>query len=138
LPIELKEEKFRYEICSKAGLVDTGVVVHRFINNLVHRVKKMNIVRQHLPSFIDNQEPIVAEFKTTEELLNLDFIKYYADLPDFYKFSIGGNLLMAEYKDGSSWWVIGTIIGTTTLPAWVPQYDALIDTKRLKILKQLG
>jgi len=93
----------------------------------------MNTVKQHLPTFVDTDEkPVVAEFDSTEDLLNLDFVKYYAELPDFYRFSIGGDLLMAEYKDGSSWWVIGSITGSTTLPAWIPNYGTLLDTKKFK------
>jgi hypothetical protein len=77
----------------------------------------------------DSEE--ILKFGSTAELLNLEQIKFFKTYPDFYQFSIGGDLLMVEFGDGSSWWALGTITGTVDLPKWVPKDSSLMDTKRI-------
>jgi len=86
----------------------------------------MNSIKLNRP---DSSEEI--RFNTTEELLNLEQIKIFKTCSNFYRFSIGGDILMAEFGDGSSWWALGTITGHVNLPKWIPKHNFLMDTKKI-------
>jgi len=70
-----------------------------------------NQIRQHLPNFFsqldfDRQE---VEFNTTEELLNIDFVKSWSQDKDFYRYSMSEETLMVELNGGKNFYVLGYI-----------------------------
>jgi len=78
-------------------------------------------VKEYIPSICEVRElPEPVEYKTKEDLLELDFIKRWAEDPEFYKFSYDGNHLLAELSEGYHWYVIAIVEGVETLgfPAW--------------------
>jgi hypothetical protein len=102
----------------------------------------MPTIKQYRPGFFTGFENEVKEFNSLEELLNLDFVKNFKNTlddkpnPHFHQFSISNhagkrgyedeytNILMAEFKDGSEWWVVGYISETeivNQLPVWEPK-----------------
>jgi len=88
----------------------------------------MGIIKQHIPNFVSGFDPVIQNFETLEELLDIDFVKYWGVHEDFHQFSIrpyGDRLfLMAEENNGKRWWVVGYITGTVrdelNLPDWKP------------------
>ena len=87
----------------------------------------MNIIHRHFPVYVDS-EPCSQSFNTLEELLNIDWVNIWATCKDFYRFSISvGNsrpMLMAELRDGYSWWVLGYLenLDGIDLPKWEAKY----------------
>jgi hypothetical protein len=81
----------------------------------------MNKFTQHVPSFVDISERFESEFNNTEELLEFNYVQAWSNLSHFHQFSISDNKLMAEFKDGTEWWVIGYIKNPKDiqLPEWV-------------------
>ena len=106
---------------------------------------------QHRPAYYTGYENKTVEFNSLEELLKIEFVDNFkkaynkpfpenisagmVDLMDygqdnagFYRFSIskrfnGETILMAEYKQGKEWWVVGYITNdekgiTNSLPVW--------------------
>ena len=89
----------------------------------------MNKITQHRPAFFEGFDNEVNEFSTTEELLNIPFVKTFGEEPDFFQYSVSPrtgewakSLLMAEYKNGTVWWVVGRLdsLEGITLPEWEP------------------
>ena len=94
-----------------------------------------NKITQYRPGFFSGFKNSIVEFETTEELLNIDFVKKFSKFPNgendkkFYRYSInevnGHNqkFLMAEYDNGYKWWVIGLIneSAKVDLPEWKPK-----------------
>lgn len=85
----------------------------------------MNKIRQYIPAFVTGFENEEVSFNTTEDLLEIGFVKNFSKLDNFYQYSISDNALMAEYKDGRSWWVVGFIdkLQEVSLPKWEPGID---------------
>jgi len=78
-------------------------------------------VKEYIPSVCEVRElPKTIEYETKEDLLELDFIKRWAEDPEFYKFSYDDNHLLAELREGYSWYVVATVEGISNLgfPAW--------------------
>jgi hypothetical protein len=71
-------------------------------------IKKNHIVK-HYPSFCDMGKPKEAYFNTTEELLKIKWVKSFSDDPTFFKFALDEGTLMALYKGGKEWWVVGFV-----------------------------
>jgi chloramphenicol O-acetyltransferase len=74
------------------------------------------IIKQYRPAYVSGYENQSNKFNSLNELLNIDWVKYFTEHSDFYKFSISiaeqyqkNHALMAEYKNGESWYVIGFI-----------------------------
>lgn len=85
----------------------------------------MNKIHKYFPGFVDRPTPREDEFETLDQLLNIDWVKTWADRKDFYRFSLdcspGENILMAEYNGGKVWWVVGFIDNYIEgLLDWVP------------------
>uniref|UniRef100_A0A6M3J1R8 Uncharacterized protein n=1 Tax=viral metagenome TaxID=1070528 RepID=A0A6M3J1R8_9ZZZZ len=86
----------------------------------------MIIFRNYIPNFVEGVESKIIEVETTEQLLSLSFIKKWKDDKDFYRFSKSKYfedyyLLMAEFKEGKVWWVVGYLTGEkdkVELPMW--------------------
>ena len=112
----------------------------------------MATIRQHRPAYFTGYENQTVEFNSLEELLKIEFVDnfkktfnkplpviegvsvsphlmdYGQDNDGFHQFSISesnGKKLMAEYRKGKEWWVVGYITDekgiTNTLPKWEPK-----------------
>ena len=79
-------------------------------------------VTQHRPAFFEGFENEVIEVNTKEELLNIKFIKNFSEQPNFYRYSITDNCLMAEFENGKKWWVVAHLedFDSLDLPKWQP------------------
>jgi len=79
----------------------------------------MNAIKQHIPDFCEGFEKALVEFNTLEELLAIDFVKKFSTFPKFHQFSMNDGHMIAEYRGGREWWVVGRIREPVEgLPAW--------------------
>jgi hypothetical protein len=79
----------------------------------------MNKITQYRPAFFEGYENATVEFKSAEELLNIPWVANFANRPDFHKFSVSDEHLMAEYRGGREWWVVGLLDKPVAeLPKW--------------------
>lgn len=82
--------------------------------------------RQLRSSFNDPEDVMLHfDFETSEELFSHDYIKWHMKQPHFTRFSLtNDHTLMAEYKNGFEWWVVGYINypESLNLPKWKPKY----------------
>ena len=102
--------------------------------------KKMNekkyTITRHIPGACRDgrEEPEKYDFSSKEELLGLEFVRRFSKDPHFHQFSLSRfeeskHLpgipscihLMAEYKGGFEWWVVGHIEGND-LPDYFPDW----------------
>ena len=67
-----------------------------------------NQIFQHVPGCISGVENQLMDFETTEELLEIPFVKRLGN-DDDYSFQMSGDTLMTVKDDGTMWWVIGYI-----------------------------
>jgi hypothetical protein len=69
----------------------------------------MPTIKQHRPNFFSGFENKIKSFETLEELLAIDFVQNFANQDNFHQFSVEeiGNMLMAEYDGGATWYVVG-------------------------------
>jgi len=67
----------------------------------------MNTIKQHIPAFCEGFDKKTAEFNTLEELLGVAFVKNFTRVPTFFRFSQNDRHLIAEYRGGREWWVVG-------------------------------
>jgi len=81
--------------------------------------------RRHVPNFVElDKMPEIQEFDFVDSMLNDEWIGGFRKIPNnFYRFSISGHYLMAEYDNGKVWWVVGYVVegDVTSLPDWVPK-----------------
>ena len=100
-------------------------------------------IRSHVPNYcFDGEEPDPEiEFNSLDELMNIDFVKRWANNPmiQFHKYSISyrpshygitSHLLMAELKGGAEWWVIGYLSGEGIEKIGLPEWDSEMATKK--------
>lgn len=82
--------------------------------------EKMNMITQHIPSFVDTDAPRKrGDFSSFAELLEVPFVKRWEQEKDFHRFSVDGNVLIAELRGGRSWWVVGFLREPVSdLPKW--------------------
>lgn len=82
---------------------------------------------EHKPVYAPHIEVETIEFFSTEQLLEIDFVKGHSKQRGFYRYSIKRDLksaripLLAEYDDGRKWIVIGFLQGDVfkiDLPDW--------------------
>ncbi len=96
--------------------------------------------RGHRPGSMDYDEPPPnLEFDQLEELLEMDWVKGFSRREDFsgYAMSIGDHPLqyahlMATYKDGTEWWVVGYLseaCSKLALPEWKQNTPGFIPNK---------
>lgn len=80
----------------------------------------MNEIVRHIPSFVDRAGPAErAAFETREQLLAIDFVRSWTEHLGFHQFSIDERLLIAEFRGGREWWVVGRLSAAVEyLPAW--------------------
>jgi hypothetical protein len=81
--------------------------------------KKMPTIRQYRPAFFEGFENETVEFSTTRELLDVPFVKNFCH-DGFSGFAVSDEHLMATYKNGKEWWVVGTLSDPhlVKLPKW--------------------
>ncbi len=91
-----------------------------------------NIFIQHIPSCVSGVDKKTFEFDTLQELLDNSIVKRWCMHPlnenevapegYFRRYSLSENRLMAEFKNGKEWWVIGFIKypEKLDLPKWEP------------------
>jgi hypothetical protein len=81
--------------------------------------QKSNSIRQHRPDFVEGYPKALVEFDTLEELLAIPWVKNFSVLKTFHRYSVSGNCLIAEYRNGREWWVVGLLKNNDVgLPKW--------------------
>ena len=84
-------------------------------------------ISQYYPSFCDGFRVSTRKFNTTKELLRVPFVKKFSEDEDFSGYALEREehdtetTLMATYKKGKQWYVVGFINGkasTVNLPKW--------------------
>ena len=70
-----------------------------------------NHIIKHYPGCVDrgDEPPEEADFETDEELLKIKWVKSFSVYPDFYKFGMSDEILVATYKKGKEWWAVGSV-----------------------------
>lgn len=82
----------------------------------------MNEIQRYRPAFFEGFLSETVPFDTVPRLLEIPWVAHFKSRPDFHQFSIYGTALMAEYKDGSEWWVVGYLKNPyIRLPKWKPR-----------------
>jgi hypothetical protein len=86
-------------------------------------VRRLGVeIIQHIPGCVDTgEDPKVAHFNNTHELLCVPWVKHWSEDPKFFRYSMSDECLMAEFDGGKEWWVIGNIDHPkgVYLPKWV-------------------
>lgn len=82
----------------------------------------MPIIRRYAPAFCDQSGPKEVSFETHAELMAIPFVKNFSAWPNFYRYSKSKSKLIAEYDNGKTWFVVGTLIDIdlVDMPIWVP------------------
>lgn len=80
-------------------------------------------IRQYRPAFFEGFENETCEFSTLEEMKYIPWVKGFTEIKNFHRFSYSDNHLMAEYREGKEWWVVGTLSEIPEgLKKWEPIY----------------
>jgi len=91
---------------------------------------------EHRPGFVSGFENHSYEFETKEELLDIEYIKQWANDSEFHRFSIRKDysdvpgkehVLIAEIDKGQEWWRVGYISQTEVVnefPKWVAKRES--------------
>jgi hypothetical protein len=97
-------------------------------------------IRQYRPAYFSGFENETRAFTSLKELLNIEWVDNFRKLPNgqidpnFHRYSISRHsdhkgyeyALMAEYKNGYYWWVVGFVDENEIikeLPVWVAKYE---------------
>lgn len=81
----------------------------------------MNAITQYRPAYFEGFENETVQFENLDEVFGIPWVKKFANDANFYRFSISENHLMAEYRDGREWWVVGKFLDpNVALPKWAP------------------
>lgn len=60
-------------------------------------------IRRYIPSFMDQSGPVeFAHFHSKKELLAIPWVKHFSQDPDFDRYSLAKETLIAEYKESST------------------------------------
>lgn len=82
----------------------------------------MNRITQHRPNYFSGFENAVVDFETKDDLFNIPFVKNFTTIDDFYQFSqtkiSDRPILIAEYKNGETWWVVGYMDFPVDIVEW--------------------
>jgi hypothetical protein len=87
----------------------------------------MNKIQRYRPACFSGYDEESASFNSLDELMEIEWIASWKEHTDFYKYSISRNQwLMAEFKEGREWWVIGyfhEVYNDVQLwfPIWIPK-----------------
>lgn len=83
----------------------------------------MGRIRHHIPMWAADMMPpdrLEGRYANLQELLEVPFVKHWAEHKDFYRFSYEDNCLLAELDGGFSWWVVGHF---NAIPDGLPRWD---------------
>lgn len=88
----------------------------------------INKLTEHIPAFssaLPVAEHIVVDF-VEGYLTQISFVKKWIEAPQFYRLSVDDSnkryLLMAEFYEGKTWWVVGFLENDIAgLPRWKPR-----------------
>lgn len=97
----------------------------------------MNKITQHIPDYVEGLENITEEFHDYDSLVNIPFVRRFSEVEHFSHFAISDNCLMAIYKEGFEWWVVGYISDPSSvkLRTWDGgKYHALLDGKEVVLV----
>ncbi len=100
----------------------------------------MNRITQHRPAYVEGLENTTVEFDDYESLVCIPFVKRFAEIPGFSHFAVSDNSLMAVYKEGFEWWVVGYIADpdAVKIKKWDgAKYHALLDGKEVVLGKEV-
>lgn len=80
----------------------------------------MNEITQYRPAFFEGFENETVDFDNLEDLLKIPFVANFTTNRGFNRFSVSGQMLMAEYHNGKKWLVVGYIKNPEGLglPEW--------------------
>jgi hypothetical protein len=71
-----------------------------------------NEIIQHIPACVDvGPDRIHRSFNTLDELKAVPFVNGFTRYENFHQFSVSGGNLIAEYRGGREWWVVGRLAG---------------------------
>lgn len=88
---------------------------------------KSHIATQVIPRFVDMEDPPEeSEYTTTDDLLEIDWVKSYTEWEEFNNFcqSKDKKHLMIENKDGTWWWVVAKV-AKDSLDLPIARYEQL-------------
>jgi len=78
-------------------------------------------IKQYRPAFCEGFEDETSTFNSRGELETIPWVANFKTDPTFFQFSISDNMLMAEYRKGTEWWVVGFFSEPVDfLPEWKP------------------
>lgn len=83
-----------------------------------------NTIHRHLPAYVTGRDNVSATYETTGQLLAIEWVAVWTTVPKFHRFSVskGIRLLMAEFNEGNSWFVVGRFEAEESLlPAFEPK-----------------
>lgn len=95
--------------CRGSGSVETEL--YEGLVNCPECYKQFTAV-EHIPGFVAiDDDPMESEYSTTQELLEIDWIKSYKEWKEFNNFcqSKDKRSLMIENQDGTWWWVVAHV-----------------------------
>ena len=79
-------------------------------------------IRQYFPPFMLDEKPKIVEFNTQEELLQIPFVRHFSinettntKDPQFYRYSLRGDMLMVEILNGDKAYAVGRVSDTSML-----------------------
>lgn len=80
-------------------------------------------VVEYWPNFVErgDEAPLIVSFETLDELLAVPFVAQWKDSPNFYRFSVSDEWLMAELRGGREWWVVAKL--PDGFPEGLPKWD---------------
>lgn len=80
----------------------------------------LNGITRHYPPYMSiEDDPLCVPFATLEDLFAIPFVHHWTKKMGFHQFSMSGNHLLAELKNGSEWWVVGTLQEPVPeIPVW--------------------
>lgn len=92
----------------------------------------MATIKRYRPSYFVGFDNETNEFNSLEELLKIDWVNNFKVLGDtnisFHQFSVSKTpyytVLMAEYIQGTQWWVVGFIEGGDDIIKELPKWEA--------------
>lgn len=91
------------------------------------------IVSKYRPAYFSGFDKTEHIFNTMKELLNIDWVKEITEYEDLHRLSIAidednnQHKLMAEFREGYDWYVVGFIYGhditpISDMPIWKEKY----------------
>lgn len=79
----------------------------------------MNKITQFRPAFFDSSDPLnSSEFETTNQLLEVDFVKRFREVVGFDHFKLSDDMLLAIRNHGQDWLIVGRVEN----PEWADSY----------------